>query len=273
MKTKISITISEKVLGEIDGLIDNIYIRNRSQAIELLINNALGENRTAVILCGGPAESLLLPDGEYRMTSVVSGQRMIEHTIRKLREEGFRSIYIIGRHAVVTRIFSIVQNGSRYGAKIEYLEEQASSGTADSLRLIRGLVHSSFLVVYGDIFINQINLEELWNTHIRNKGISTLMLTTTATPSKKGIVKIEGSTILEFEQKPKVTDIFLGFSSIFAAQPELLEYHGQSLENDVFPVLAKKRILFGHMSANKELHVHSKADLKRLEEQISPQSL
>ncbi|MBT5423433.1 hypothetical protein HOK76_03005 [archaeon] len=45
MKKKISITISEKTLHDIDNIIDYIYIRNRSQAIELLVNNALGENK------------------------------------------------------------------------------------------------------------------------------------------------------------------------------------------------------------------------------------
>ena len=49
-KTKISITIDEKILRDIDFIVDNIYIRNRSQAIEYLAKNALEENKIAVIL-------------------------------------------------------------------------------------------------------------------------------------------------------------------------------------------------------------------------------
>ena len=49
-KLKISITINEKTLRDIDSIIDSIYIRNRSQAIEHLVKYALGENKTAVIL-------------------------------------------------------------------------------------------------------------------------------------------------------------------------------------------------------------------------------
>lgn len=52
-KSKISITINEKTLKEIDFIVDNVYIRNRSQAIEHLVKNALGENKAAVILLGG----------------------------------------------------------------------------------------------------------------------------------------------------------------------------------------------------------------------------
>mgnify|MGYP001185314162 CR=1 FL=1 len=58
MKNKISITIDIKTLNKVDSIVDNVYIRNRSQAIEHLIDNALGENRTAVILSGGDIEKL-----------------------------------------------------------------------------------------------------------------------------------------------------------------------------------------------------------------------
>ena len=63
-KTKISITINEKTLHDIDSIIDNIYIRNRSQAIEHLARNALGENKTAVILLGGDEERLKVSELE-----------------------------------------------------------------------------------------------------------------------------------------------------------------------------------------------------------------
>ena len=41
MKTKISITLNQKIVDEIDSIVDNIYIRNRSQAIEHLVRNDL----------------------------------------------------------------------------------------------------------------------------------------------------------------------------------------------------------------------------------------
>ncbi|MBN2421764.1 hypothetical protein JXB41_00935 [Candidatus Woesearchaeota archaeon] len=268
MKKKISITINEKILGEIDSIIDNIYIRNRSQAIELLVNNALGENKIAVILSGGPEEALKISQNEYRITAKINNLHLIEFAIKKLREDGFKTIYIIARHELITDIFKVIQNGSKFGVTIEYVEEQKSNGTADSLKLLRGRIKSSFLVVYGDIIFNEVNIEELWNTHIRKKGIATLMLTTTPTPNKKGVVKIEGSRILEFEQKPVASDIYLGFSSIFVAQPELMEYNGASLEENIFPVLAKKGLLEGHLSANKELHVHKKEDILQISEKI-----
>ena len=58
MKKRITITLDEKILKNIDPVIDRIYIRNRSQAIEFLIGKTLGENKTAVVLATGPAKNL-----------------------------------------------------------------------------------------------------------------------------------------------------------------------------------------------------------------------
>ncbi len=262
MKKKISITINDKTLSEIDDIIDNIYIRNRSQAIELLVNKALGENKVAVILSGGPEDHLKISKTEYRITAKINGKTLIEEMITKLKEEGFKRVFLIARKNIINNVFAIIQNGSKFGVDVKYVEEKESEGTADTLRLIKGRVGNSFLVIYGDILFSELNIDELWNEHLKRKGTSTLLLTTTPDPSKKGVVKIEGSKILEFIQKPKDSEVYLGFSSIFITQPEILEYSGSSLETNVFPNLAKNGLLNGYLSTTKIKKIHSRSDLK-----------
>lgn len=264
MKKKISITINDKTLKDIDSIIDNIYIRNRSQAIELLVNNALGENKVAVILCGGPEDNLKINEKEYRITAKIKNTSLIELMLISLKDAGFKRVYLVARKKIINGVFSIVQNGSKYGLSLEYIEEKDSSGTGDSLMLIRGKINTNFLVVYGDIYFKDLNLEELWNEHLKRKGMATLLLTTTPTPSKKGVVKIEGSKILEFIQKPDSSDVYLGFSSIFIAQPEILENLGHSLETDVFPVLAKKGFLNGYLSTTRVIKLHNSRDIESI---------
>jgi NDP-sugar pyrophosphorylase family protein len=269
VKKKISITINEKTLKDIDGIIDNIYVRNRSQAIELLVNNALGENRVAVILSGGPEEKLKISEKEYRITTKIKENTLIEIQLFKLKEFGFKKIYFVARQKIINSVFSIVQNGNRYGVSIEYIEEKLSEGTGDTLNLIRGKISSAFLVLYGDTLFSDLNLEELWNEHLKRKGIATLLLTTTPDPSKKGVVKIEGSKILEFIQKPKSSEVYLGFSSIFIAQPELLEYAGHSLETEIFPVLARKGFLNGYLSTSRIIKLHCRRDVDKISPMLS----
>ena len=264
MKRKISITIDEKILEGIDSVVDNIFIRNRSQAIEHLVKNSLGENKKAVILSGGPEKPIMISEGEFRITANIKGVTLIERAVKKLRENGFKEIFLVAGHTVLTKVFDVLKDGTSYGVKMHYVEEKESRGTAYSLRLLKGRIETSFLVVYGDILFDKINLDELWNQHLKQDSIVTLLLTTSATPSEKGTVKMQGSKILEFIQKPKRSDVYLVFSAIFAAHSEVFEFPGDSLEYEVFPLLAKRGLLEGHISPEKEIHIHSKEDVKRL---------
>jgi len=263
-KTKISITIDKKTLQDIDLIIDNIYIRNRSQAIGHLVKNSLGDSKIAVILLGGNENNLRISKEEYRPTVKIKNSSVIEFCIKKLRENNFKTLFIVARQNLLTKLFEILKDGTDYGVKITYIEEKSSSGTADSLRLLRGKIGTRFLVVYGDIIFNKINIEELWNDHIKQNSITTIMLTTSSKPSEKGTVRVEGSKVLTFAQKPKKSDIYLVFSPIFVTDPQIFDYNGSSLEFDILPELAEKGLLNGHLSSEKELHIHSKKDLEQL---------
>lgn len=263
MKKKISVTVDENVLRDIDAIIDNIVIRNRSQAIEFLAKNALGENKIAVILSGGDEARLTIGNGEYRITARVGKTTVIERALKKLRENGFKEIYIIARQKVLTKVFDIVRDGSGQSVKINYVEEKESSGSGDTLSLVKGKINTNFLVVYGHILFERINIEELWNEHLRNNAVATLMLTTAANPKEKGTVLMEGSKILDFVQKPKTTDVHLVFSPIFAATPEIFSYCGGRLEYEAFPKLAKLGLLAGRVSSEKEQHIHTAQDVRK----------
>ncbi|MFH1590473.1 MAG: sugar phosphate nucleotidyltransferase [archaeon] len=265
MKEKISITIDRGVLNRLDGIVDNVYIRNRSQAIEHVITTAIGEQRDAVILCGGKEDNWGIGAGMYRMTAIVGKESVIERAVKKLRENGFRRIFFVARHKILTKIFEILKDGSDYAVSIQYVEEKAGQGTADSLRIVKGMLSSAFLVVYGDIIFDDISIESLWAAHLRNRSVATLMLTTSNKPSIKGTAKVEGNKVLEFIQKPKESDVYLVFSPIFAVEPEIFNYAGHVLETDVFPVLATRGLLAGHLSSEKEFHIHSLRDAKRAE--------
>jgi len=263
MKKKISITVDENILENIDSIIDNIVIRNRSQAIEFLAKSSLGENKVAVILSGGKESRLKISEKEYRITAKVKNTTVIELALKKLRENGYKEIYVITRKNILTKVFDIVKNGSDYSVKVNYIEEKESGGSADSLNLVKGKINNDFLVVYGHVLFDKINLEALWSKHMKQSAVATLMLTTAANPSEKGTVTMEGDKILEFKQKPKKTDVYLVFSAIFIASPDVFNYTNGSLEYDVFPQLASRGLLAGHISAAKEIHIHTAADVRK----------
>jgi NDP-sugar pyrophosphorylase family protein len=260
MKTKISITMDEQTVSELDSIIDNLFIRNRSQAIEYLVKSSLGENKSAVILAGG-AKTLMIGNDAFSITSKYKGITVIERAVRKLREFGFKQVHLIARHPILTAVFNILKDGSGYGVKMNYVEDTSTKGTASTLKLLNGKIKSRFLIVYGDIIFEKVSIDALWNQHIKGNAVATITLTTSAVPEEKGTVKMEGSRILEFIQKPKKSDVHLVFSPIIAAEPELIEQEGDSLEYDVFPRLAARGLLEGHVSSEKEIHIHTNKDL------------
>lgn len=262
IKQKISITINEKTLRDIDSIIDNIYIRNRSQAIEHLVQNSLGENRAAVILSGGEENNQKIRD-KYRPSVSINGETVIEKAVKKLKKSGFTTIFFIGRGKILTQVFGIIKNGAKFGVSMNYIEEKDAKGTADSLKLLKGKLNSNFLVVYSDLVFEKINLEEFWNSHLRQKSMTTIMMTTSPNPKDKGTLKVEGNKVLDFMQKPKQSDIYLVFSPIFITGPEIMEYRGSSLEDDVFPKIAKQGMLFGYLSSEKEVHIHDDTDIRK----------
>jgi NDP-sugar pyrophosphorylase family protein len=262
MKQKISITLNERLLKGVDSIVDNVFIRNRSQAIEYLVMQSLGDQKTAVLLAGGPEDNIRIGKG-YSPTTMVDGVTVVELAARKLREHGFKRIFVDARHKVLTAIFSVLGDGALFGVSVSYVEEKESDGTARTLKLLRGKVYGSFLVVYGDIIFSGINLESIWEDHLKQNGVATLMLTTSSRPSEKGTVVMEGNKVLSFTQKPKHSDQYLVFSPLFVASDDILEVPGGSLEKQVFPELAKRGLLFGHLSSKKEIHIHNKEDTRK----------
>lgn len=276
MKKKITITLDEKILKNVDAITDRIYIRNRSQAIEHLIEESFSKDRKAVILTTGQSSYLKIDKDEYRPTAKIKGTTVIETALKKLKDTGFKDIFIIGEQTILTAIFSLVRDGKKYGVKIHFIEDEDPPGTAASLRLLKGEIKNTFLVVYGDIIFNSRDIEKLWRHHFMHKGISTLLVSSShltlggiKQKIKKSPLKVEGDTVIKVYPKTSkvvknIEDSSIIFSSIFVAEPEILEYTGHWLENDVFPKLADKGLLYSYLSSEEIVHIHSKEDKRFL---------
>lgn len=265
MKKKISITINDKVLRDMDSVIDNLFIRNRSQAIEYLIKQALKESKIAVILAG---ESRTGNPGKIRnrYSLKIDHQTIIEKQIHYLKDFGYKTIYIIADHKTLTNIFKIIGEGLERNVKIEYINEEEQSGTGAALKLLKGKINKAFLLIYCDTLLDNINLNDLWNHHLKEKNIATILLSSPPEiPSNEimlGNVHLEGNKITSFvESSPKKIGSSLFSRGIYVIEPEIFSYPGRSLESDIIPELAKRRLLGGVISSAEHLHIHTHEDL------------
>lgn len=272
MKQKISITINEKILRDIDSVIDNIFIRNRSQAIEHFIKKALKETKTAVILASD-SKSLESEKLKNRYALKIDHSTIIEKQIKRLADCGFKNIYIVADHNTLTNIFKIIGDGSDHNVKIEFVNEESQEGTASALKNIKGKIKTTFLVIQCDLVIDKINLLELWKQHLEDKSTATIIVSSMVIPKNKrlfGHVTMQGRKILSFIQSPKQKDLrsSLFFAGVFVIEPEIFSYPGKSLEHDIFPELAKRKLLGGHVSGDDHLHIHTYEDLLEVRKKL-----
>ncbi|MEA3343103.1 MAG: sugar phosphate nucleotidyltransferase [archaeon] len=267
MKEKISVTVDSSVLRAVEGIVDGIRIKNRSDAIEYLLKRSVGDKRVAVILCGGDEKKQLLSDGLFRFVAKIGESTVVEDTVLQLKSFGFSRIFVVGQNNVLVQIFSVLKNGESFGVSVDYVEESEPRGTAHSLSLVASKVDCDFLVVYGDL-VFRYDLNRLFREHVVNGGVVTLALSSAAHPAEKGTVQLDGNRVLSFSQKVRAASSFIAFTPIFVASADVFSVDGDSLEDEVFPELARKGRLYGLVLPGREVHVHKKGDLVRAREMI-----
>jgi NDP-sugar pyrophosphorylase family protein len=228
MKSKISITIDEKLLKNLDSYIDGFKIRNRSQAIEYMLSKNLNQIKTAVILASKMKD--------YRFMSYIKGEKAIIQLFRKLQNYGFKKAFIIGEKDILSKIFEILGSGNDYFLGIDYVEDSNPEGSMKSLSLVKNKITSSFIVIPADNYF-EFDLDSFWKFHQKNNNIATLAITTSSNPSKLGVVELNGEKVIGFIQKPKKLSNYLVWSGIMMCEPEMLFYNQKSIEKEIIPQL------------------------------------
>ncbi len=252
MKQRISLTIDEKILRQVDALVDNPKVKNRSHAVELLLARSLGNHvpKIAVILAGGKGTRLRPLTYEIPKALIpIHGKTLTEHIFDLFKKYEIRNIILALGH-MKNKIRKYFEDGVKYGIKLNYIEENEPLGTAGPLKLGRGLLKETFIVSNGDELKN-INITEMYELHKQKKALVTIALTTIDDPQKYGVARLSGSRILEFTEKPRKGKAFSNLinSGFYIIEPEVIDIISDGfamLEKDVFPKLAAQGRLYGY---------------------------
>ncbi len=237
MKSRITITISKDILGKIDLLIDKKNIRNRSHAIEYLINKTFKPYISkAIILAGGSKRgSLIAP------TRKIAGISLIETTIDLLIKAGVKVIIIRGGKNL-NEIKSIL-NGKFEHVSLIYIAEKGPLGTAGAIKECQQFINKeSFLVIHGDVLTN-INLLDFIKFHEEEGALSTIAVKPRIAEKKYGKVLLQGNKINRYIGEKEKEGISIVNAGIYCFKPEIFEIINSnnytSLEKSVFPEIAE----------------------------------
>lgn len=268
MKEKISITLDENIIAGVNNLIDGIYIRNKSQAIEYLLKKNLVRHNKAVFLCGGG--STRRTETNYFMPcSPFMKSTAIAHNIKFLKVRGFTEIIIIAQKDNLEEVKACLSKEKFRGVDIKYIEtKDDNQGSMDTLKMAN-VITGTTLFCFGDVIFTNNNLQNFWKTHLLYKGVATLYVQSFIFKAgHAGVVSMEGNQITSFVQKSGKEFSLIHFGAVFIAEPSILDYEGHSLEYDVFPLMAKKKQLVGYLSENQIKHFHTEKELKEIEKEM-----
>lgn len=267
MRNRITITLRNDIIKEVDKLINNLTIRSRSQAIEYLLSKTLSKYQidNALIIAGGSNEGFK-NSSIHKTMQIVRGKPILENIISLLKERGIKR-FVFSCDFMVDQIMNHFSDGKKFDVDINYVISQEPKGKALAIRLARNYFDKTFLVWYGDILC-KFDLTDMIRTHSDTKAIATIALTTVSNPFDYGVVKMRGNRIINFVEKPqkKIAESFLVSSGIFLAEPEIFKYINskmKSLELDLFPKLAKKNLLIGYPFEGMWLNVNNKKELQK----------
>lgn len=170
-----------------------------------------------------------------------------------LKSHGVTTVAINLYH-IGEKIEAELGDGSRFGMKIYYSNEEVLLGTAGGLKRMESLFDSTFFVVYGDI-LTDLNLSDMARMHRDKNAMATIALFRTQTPWEVGIVEIDGEgRLLSFTEKPpKGTEKSnLSNGGIYVLEPEVFRYiPGTGFYDfgfNVFPrLLEDKQRMYGYV--------------------------
>lgn len=228
----------------------------------------------AMILAAGKGTRLApLTDSLPKSMIPIGGKPVLEHTLTWLRCHGVGEVIINLYHQphVIPAYFG---DGSRWGLRITYSQENELLGTAGGVKHAAWFFDGPFLVLYGDN-LSTCDFSRLARHHRDRGAMATMALYRRDDPSSSGIAEVNGEDrIVRFVEKPRPEEVFSNWvnAGIYVLSPEILELipAGQACDfgREVFPrMLAEGRALCGYrMQADEGLWwIDTPADLARVQ--------
>jgi len=170
------------------------------------------------------------------------GKRPILETILvRFIKAGFHNFFI-STHYKAEKIREHFGDGSAWGVKIEYVNEEKPLGTAGSIGLLpKNLPKLPILMMNGDV-LTKVNFEHLLSFHAEQKGIATMCIREYDVQIPFGVVNIDKQQAKSIVEKPMKK--FFVNAGIYVLEPELVNTVNPNTPIDM-PNLLEKQIKKG----------------------------
>ncbi len=263
-KVRVSLSLDSSLVAELDLRADGA--QSRSALVEAAIRKSLASDITLVVLAGGPARGLYVPELKaYRpLVRMRNNETIIENALARFKAAGVRKAIIVGSHEVNSAIFGQIGSGERLGMKVDYMEEKNHAGSMHTLSLALQRLGGTFAFAACDHYFD-FDLASLRDFHSRRaSGVSLALYAGTAFEwNRTSVVELDGGRVAAYYEKPArptshVVATMLGFAEADA-------FAGMALDGSLdsaFAALSQRGMLYGLLAKGNFVNVHSRADLE-----------
>lgn len=268
-KDRLTITLSPSILKKVDSMVDGKSVRNRSHAIETILSqHILSRVTKVIILAGGKGANMRPLTYEIPKAMLpVHDRPLVEYSITSLVAAGLRDITIVVGH-LGNKVEQAFGDGSRFGARITYVQDLEESGTAQALAAARNVVGDNpFLLLYGDVLAS-VDWLSLIDFHDQQQSLLTMAVTTVTDTTPWGVVKMQGAHITDLEQHhgAGTGNSHLINSGVYVVDPSVLSRitpTTKSFEDEIVAPMTNRQEVAGYHFSGQWFDVGSSTEYAR----------
>ena len=215
----------------------------------------------ALILSAGYGTRLWpLTEDRTKPAIPILGKPLVGYVAEYLARYGCDEI-TVNLHHRPESVREALGDGSRFGVKLQYVEEPEILGTSGAIDNARALLDGDTFVVVNGKIITDIALNAAFETHRRTKAIATLVLLPNIAREKFSVVQTADGFLQGFGGMPVPEDFSdsdppLMFTGIQILEPKIFDYipHGvfSHSTTDVYPqAIAKGERVAVHVATGR----------------------
>ncbi|NJD75880.1 MAG: glucose-1-phosphate thymidylyltransferase [Candidatus Methanoperedens sp.] len=173
----------------------------------------------AVILAAGKGTRMgPLTENRPKVMLQIANRPILEHIIIAMKAAGIREVLIVVGY-LKEKIINHFKDGSAFGVKIEYIEQQAQRGTADAIGVAGKYIDGRFLVTNGDVIAGIPDIKKI----ITEKGDAVLAAKKVISPQEYGILFVNGKKVEKLVEKPRESTSDLANAGIYVFEPSVFD--------------------------------------------------
>ena len=177
----------------------------------------------AIILAAGEGNRMRpLTYTRPKVMLPIANKPILEHLLIETRKAGIKEfIFITGYHDEQIRDY--FGSGDKWGVNIDYCTQRRQLGTADALKMVKGLVDGNFLVINGDILVDQKGINSL-----TDKSNTTVSIFKVKDTRDLGVVELSKGKVVRIHEKTEKPPSHMANAGLYLFTPDIFDAISQT---------------------------------------------